>query len=671
MAAPDLKKTPATATAHDMANAIRFLSIDAVNAANSGHPGMPMGMADIATVLFTKFMHFDPSAPNWLGRDRFVLSNGHGSMLLYSVLHLTGYDLPLQEIRNFRQLHSKTPGHPEYGHTPGVEVTTGPLGQGVATAVGLALAQEMMAARFGEALFDNKTYVAVGDGCLMEGISHEACDLAGHLKLKNLVLLFDDNGISIDGKTSLTTSVDMLKRFEAYGFATTTCNGHDHADIERALTWAQHQTKPSFIACKTHIGYGSPKVVDSAKAHGSPLGAEEADAVRQALGWPYAPFEVPQHVYDAWAQAADKGRAKHAQWQQAWAKLDKSAQAAMTAAQSGTLSATAAEALLTLKETAMADRPALATRQCSGNVLDALAPHLPHLVLGSADLTGSVNTKAKGVEGVSAADFSQRYMFYGVREHAMGAIMNGLTLYGTFRAAGGTFLTFADYMRPAIRLAALMEIGTVFILTHDSIGLGEDGPTHQAVEHLAMLRATPNVLTFRPCDQIETAECWELALAATKTPSCMVLSRQGMPTQRTEATTNKSAKGAYVLADCDGTPQGIFIATGSEVGIAIEAHTTLATQGIKTRVVSMPCMELFARQPQTYQDSVLPPAVTARVAIEAAAPFGWHRWLGSHGVMMGMEGFGASAPAKHLYTHFGLTASAAAQTMTNLVKNKG
>ncbi|MBI1362607.1 MAG: transketolase [Proteobacteria bacterium] len=651
-----------------MANAIRFLSIDAVNAANSGHPGMPMGMADIATVLFTKFMHFDPQAPAWLGRDRFVLSNGHGSMLLYSVLHLSGYNLPLQELKNFRQLGSKTPGHPEYGHTPGVEVTTGPLGQGVATAVGLALAQEMMAARYGTTLFGNKTYVAVGDGCLMEGISHEACDLAGHLKLKNLVLLFDDNGISIDGKTSLATSVDMAKRFEAYGFATTTCDGHDHTDIERALTWANKQDKPSFIACKTHIGYGSTKVVDSAKAHGSPLGTDEADAVRKALNWPHAPFEIPQNIYDAWATAADKGRAKHADWQKAWNKLDKATQAAITAAQSDVLSADVLGALKPLKDKAVADKPALATRQCSGNVLDVLSPLLPHLVLGSADLTGSVNTKAKGLENLSPDDFGQRYICYGVREHAMGAVMNGLTLYGTFRAAGGTFLTFADYMRPAIRLAALMEIGTVFVLTHDSIGLGEDGPTHQAVEHLAMLRATPNVLTFRPCDQIETAECWELALKATKTPSCMVLSRQGMATQRSDTAENKSAKGAYILADCDGTPEGIFMATGSEVGIAMDAHKALSTQGIKTRVVSMPCMELFAKQSKAYRDSVLPPSVTARVAIEAATPFGWHRWLGIDGVMMGMEGFGASAPAKDLYTHFGLTADAATKTMTNLVK---
>ena len=668
MAAPELQKTTPAATPQDMANAIRFLSIDAVNAANSGHPGMPMGMADIATVLFTKFMHFDPTAPNWLGRDRFVLSNGHGSMLLYSTLHLCGYDLSLDELKNFRQLGSKTPGHPEFGHTPGVEVTTGPLGQGIATAVGLALGQEMMAAKYGKELFDNKTYVTVGDGCLMEGISHEACDLAGHLKLKNLIVLFDDNGISIDGKTSLTTSVDMLKRFEAYGFDTATCDGHNHDDIERVLAWAQNNKRPSFIACKTHIGYGSDKVVDTAKAHGSPLGADEAANVRKALDWSYEPFEVPETVYQAWSHAAEKGKAKHAAWQALWQKLDEAAKQNILTASQNTLTDAQQKALNTLKTTAVADAPALATRQASGNVLDALISRMPYMVLGSADLTGSVNTKAIGLNYLSADDFSQNYLPYGIREHAMGAIMNGLTLYGTFRAAGGTFLTFADYMRPAIRLAALMEVGSIFVLTHDSIGLGEDGPTHQAVEHLAMLRATPNVYTFRPCDQVETAECWELALKATKTPSCMVLSRQSMPAQRTDVSKNMCAFGAYVLADCDGTPEGIFLATGSEVGIAMDAHKALADKGIKTRVVSVPCMELFEAQPQSYQDSVLPPQVTARIAIEAASPMPWYRWVGQQGKVMGMTTFGASAPAPELYKHFGLTATAATDLMTTLVK---
>ena len=668
MAAPELQKTTPAATPQDMANAIRFLSIDAVNAANSGHPGMPMGMADIATVLFTKFMHFDPAAPNWLGRDRFVLSNGHGSMLLYSTLHLCGYDLSLDELKNFRQLGSKTPGHPEFGHTPGVEVTTGPLGQGIATAVGLALGQEMMAAKYGKELFDNKTYVTVGDGCLMEGISHEACDLAGHLRLKNLIVLFDDNGISIDGKTSLTTSVDMLKRFEAYGFDTATCDGHNHNDIERVLAWAQNNKRPSFIACKTHIGYGSDKVVDTAKAHGSPLGADEAANVRKALDWSYAPFEVPEHIYQAWSIAAEKGKAKHTAWQALWQKLDEAAKQNILTASQNTLTDAQQKALDTLKTTAVADAPALATRQASGNVLDALISRMPYMVLGSADLTGSVNTKATGLNYLSADDFSQNYLPYGIREHAMGAIMNGLTLYGTFRAAGGTFLPFADYMRPAIRLAALMEVGSIFVLTHDSIGLGEDGPTHQAVEHLAMLRATPNVHTFRPCDQVETAECWELALKATRTPSCMVLSRQSMPAQRTDVSKNMSAYGAYVLADCDGTPEGIFLATGSEVGIAMDAHKALADKGIKTRVVSVPCMELFEAQPQSYQDSVLPPQVKARIAIEAASPMPWYRWVGQQGKVMGMTTFGASAPAPELYKHFGLTATAATDLMTTLVK---
>ena len=653
-----------------MANALRFLAIDAVNQAESGHPGMPMGMADIATVLFTEFMNFNPQDPNWSGRDRFILSNGHGSMLQYGLLHLLGYDLPMEEIRNFRQMGSKTPGHPEYGHTPGVETTTGPLGQGFATAVGMALAQKHMAARHGEDIFNNKTYVTVGDGCLMEGVSHEAAEFAGRMKLSGLVALFDSNSISIDGKTEMATGTDIQKRFEAYGWATTQADGHDHAAIRKALNWAQKQDKPAFIEFVTHIGYGSKNMQDTAKAHGSPLGKDEADAVRKELDWPHKPFEVPDDVYAYWQQATEHGKRNYSKWQETWQNLPEEKRLNLEADLSRNVAPGTIKGLRALKQKAAKEQPKIATRKASGACIEVISEHQPDFISGSADLTGSNNTKCEFSTVLSDTNYGGNYIHYGVREFGMATIMNGMSLYGGIRPAGGTFLVFADYLRPGLRLSALMNQPVTYVLTHDSIGLGEDGPTHQPIEHLAMLRVTPNVTTWRPADLTETAECWEANLTQNKKPAVLALSRQGLPTLRDAYTEeNLSAKGAYVLREELGELQGVFLASGSEVHLAVQAHEKLQKRGIHTRVVSVPSLETFLQQSQAYRDETLPPAVSARVVIEAASAYGWHA-LAPEGRFICMDGFGASAPADDLYKHFGITAENAVTGMEQQIKKQ-
>ncbi|MEE8534058.1 MAG: transketolase [Alphaproteobacteria bacterium] len=642
-----------------MANAIRALAMDAVQAANSGHPGMPMGMADVATVLFTRFLKFDPARPDWPDRDRFVLSAGHGSMLLYALLYLTGYeDMTLDQLRNFRQLGSLTPGHPEYGHAPGIETTTGPLGQGIANAVGMALAERLLAARYGEAVVDHFTYVIASDGDLMEGLSHEAASLAGHLRLRKLIVLFDDNHISIDGPTELTVDDDQRARFASYGWQTTAVDGHDPDAVAEAIAAARQSDRPSLIACRTTIGYGAPTKAGTAATHGAPLGADEVAGARAALGWPHPPFEVPDHVLGAWRTASARGAAAATAWDAALAGLDATLAAEFERTRRGDLPPTFDDAVIGLKRRLADERPAWATRKASQEALEALTPAVPEMIGGSADLTGSNNTKAKDMAVVRADDFSGRYIHYGVREHAMAAAMNGLALHRGVIPYGGTFLVFTDYCRPAIRLAALSGLRVIYVMTHDSIGLGEDGPTHQPVEHLAALRAMPNLNVFRPADAVETAECWALALEAPRTPSVIALTRQGVPALRTEHTDdNLCARGGSVLAEADGAAKATLIATGSEVSVAIAARETLQEEGIATRVVSLPCWELFDAQDDAYRASVIDPG-TARVAIEAAAPMGWERYVGEAGTVVGMTSFGASAPAKDVFQHFGITAEA-------------
>ncbi len=649
---------PAQVSAAEMANAIRALSMDAVEQAKSGHPGMPMGMADVATVLFTRFLKFDPAHPDWPDRDRFVLSAGHGSMLLYSLLYLTGYaDMTLEELKRFRQLGSRTAGHPEYGHAAGIETTTGPLGQGLANAVGMALAERLLAARFGGDLVDHHTYVIAGDGCLMEGISHEAISLAGHLKLSRLIVLFDDNGISIDGPISLSCSDDQLARFEASGWDVAACDGHDPAAIAAAIERARASDRPSLIACRTTIGYGAPKKAGTAATHGSPLGAEEVAGARTKLAWPHAPFEIPDGVLAAWRAAGRRGAGEFAAWGRRLAASPERAE--FERRQRGELPEGFAAAIDALKRKISGEAPKLATRQSSQAVIDVLAPVMPELVGGSADLTGSNNTKGKGMAPVTPADFSGGYVYYGVREHGMAAAMNGLALHKGVIPFGGTFLVFTDYCRPAIRLSALMGQRVVYVMTHDSIGLGEDGPTHQPVEHLASLRAMPNLNVFRPADTVETAECWALALASADRPSVLALTRQAVPTVRTAHTDeNLCARGGYVLAPAEGARRVTLIASGSEVEIALAARERLQGEGIGAAVVSLPCWELFAEQPAAYREEVLGRG-SVRVAIEAAGGFGWERHVGPDGAVVGMTGFGASAPAAELYRHFGITADAA------------
>ena len=652
-----------SAVAHArMANAIRALAMDAVEQAKSGHPGMPMGTADIATVLFTRFLKFDPADPAWPDRDRFVLSAGHGSMLLYALLYLTGYPaMTLDQIKRFRQLGSITPGHPEYGHTPGVETTTGPLGQGLANAVGMAIAERHMAAMFGDKLVDHKTYVIASDGDLMEGISHEAIALAGHLKLNKLIVLFDDNGISIDGPLSLADSVDQVKRFQACGWNAWHIDGHDPQAIAAALEKAQASDKPVLIACKTQIGYGAPGKAGKASAHGSPLGAEEIAGARGALGWEHAPFEVPDDVLDEWRTAGARGKTAHAAWSKRLASLEPAARGEFERRMKGDVSKQAlAEAVRKVKEQLAAAPKDIATRASSEFALEALIPALPEMIGGSADLTGSNNTRTKSMKVLSAADFAGRFVHYGVREHGMAAAMNGMALHGGIVPYSGTFLVFSDYCRPAIRLAALMGIRVIHVMTHDSIGLGEDGPTHQPVEHLAAQRAIPNLQVFRPADAVETAECWHLALENRDRPSVLALTRQNVPQLRgAYEAENRCAAGAYEISAAAGKAEVSLFATGSEVSIAVEAQKLLAAEGVPARVVSVPCFELLAQQAEAARRAVIGTA-KVNVGVEAAVRQGWDAIIGSGGAFIGMSSFGASAPYKDLYKQFGVTAEAVA-----------
>ncbi len=647
-----------------MANAIRALSMDAVQAANSGHPGMPMGMADVATVLFTEALKFDAGAPEWPNRDRFVLSAGHGSMLLYSLLYLTGYpEMTIEEIKNFRQFGSKTAGHPEYGHAPGIETTTGPLGQGIGNAVGMALSERLLAARVGSDLIDYHTYVIAGDGCLMEGISQEAISLAGHLKLGKLIVFWDDNSITIDGATSLAVSDSEVKRFEASGWNTVRVDGHDTAAISAAIKTAKGDpSKPWLIACKTQIGYGSPNKAGKSSAHGEALGVDEIKATREKLGWPYAPFEVPEHILSAWRAVGSQHAGLRGQWAKLAAKADAKAQALISERDTNDV---VAKAIVATKNDFAADTAKRATRVWSQLTIERLVPVLPELIGGSADLTGSNGTRTKHHVSVTPENFAGNYIHYGVREHGMAAAMNGIALSGSFIPYGGTFLVFADYCRPSIRLSALMQQRVIYVLTHDSIGLGEDGPTHQPVEHLSALRAIPNLNVFRPADGIETAECWELALTGKGTPSILALSRQAVPNLRGKGDENLSAKGGYVVKAADGARDVTFLATGSEVGLAVEAAATLAKDGIKAAVVSMPSFELFRAQPEGYQHEVLGKA--PRIAIEAGVPQSWYEWLRKSDVFIGMHGFGASAPAGKLFEHFGITAAHAVEAARRAV----
>ena len=643
-----------------MANAIRALSMDAVQAANSGHPGLPMGAADIATVLYTKFLKIDPLAPEWPDRDRFVLSAGHGSMLQYALHYLVGFaDMTLEEIKNFRQLGARTAGHPEYGHAAGIETTTGPLGQGISTAVGMALAERMMNARFGDDLVDHYTYVLASDGDLMEGISHEAISIAGHLKLSRLIVLYDDNGISIDGPLDLAESGDALGRFEAAGWNAVRIDGHDHDAIEAAIAAARTSDKPSLIACKTTIGYGSPNKAGTSGVHGAPLGDDEIALTRESLGWSSEPYEIPSALLDEWRVA---GRA-HASTRKAWEER-LAAQSAETRNRfervvSGDLPQGLDGAVDEFKKQLAEEKPGWATRKASEEVLKAIVPHVPEMIGGSADLTGSNNTKTPEQEPVSADNMAGQFIHWGIREHGMAAAMNGMVLHGGFIPYSGTFLVFSDYSRPAIRLSALMKQRTIHVLTHDSIGLGEDGPTHQPVEHLAALRAIPNTYVFRPADAIETLECWQLALKLDSAPSILALTRQGLPTVRGYEERNGCVHGAYELAAGGSDAQVTIMASGSEISIAMQARDMLKEDGIGARVVSVPCMELFEQQSPATQADILG-ETPLRIAVEAAVRQSWDRYLRPQDIFIGMDGFGASAPAEQLFQHFGITAEAIA-----------
>ena len=643
--------------ARRMANAIRGLSMDGVEKAKSGHPGLPMGAADIATVIYTRFLKFDPTDPHWADRDRFILSAGHGSMLLYSILYLTGTTgMTLDELKNFRQWGSKTPGHPEVGHTPGVEMTTGPLGQGLATSVGFALAERHLNAEFSSDLVDHYTYVLASDGDLMEGISQEAIALAGHLKLNRLIVLWDDNGISIDGPLSISDSVDQRKRFESAGWATAAVDGHDQDAIAAAIEAAHMSDRPTMIACKTVIGFGAPKRAGTSKAHGEPLGAEELAGAKAALGLSPEPFDVPADVMDAWRTSAKRSQGAHAEWKKRVAASSKGEE--FTRRMAGKVSPKLDAAIAGFKAKLAAEPQTVATRKASEMALEVITEAVPELVLGSADLTPSNNTKTKNLTAMSPGDFAGRYIHYGIREHGMAAAMNGMALHGGIIPSGATFMVFTDYCRPSIRLAALMGIRTIQVMTHDSIGLGEDGPTHQPVEHLAALRAMPNLNVFRPADVVETAECWELALKETCTPSILALTRQNLPQLRIGAAgENKSARGAYELVAANGDAQVSIFATGSEVEIAVAAQKALTEKGVKARVVSVPSFEMFARQDDAYRASVIGHA-SVKVGVEAAVRQGWDTLIGNDGIFVGMSSFGASAPYKELYAHFGITAEA-------------
>ena len=648
----------ATRAEHDrMANAIRVLAMDAVEQAKSGHPGLPMGAADIATVLFTRYLKFDPADPRWPDRDRFVLSAGHGSMLIYALLHLLGYEaMTLDELKRFRQIGSLTPGHPENFITPGVETTTGPLGQGLANAVGFAIAERHLAAVFGKEIVDHSTFVLASDGDLMEGISQEAIALAGHLRLNRLIVLFDDNGISIDGPLSLADSVDQVKRFEAAGWAATRIDGHDPEAIAAAIEKAKVSDRPTLIACRTQIGFGAPTKAGTEKCHGSPLGAEEIAGARKALGWSEAPFQIPTDVLTAWRAAGQRSKNARKDWDKRVAALAADKRAEFERRIGGELPAAALGAAVRKVKEALAAQPKdIATRNASESALESLVPAVPEMIGGSADLTGSNNTRTKAMKAMSAADYSGRFIHYGVREHGMAAAMNGMALHGGIIPYSGTFLVFADYCRPAIRLAALMGERVIHVMTHDSIGLGEDGPTHEPVEHLASLRAIPNLHVFRPCDAVETVECWQLALEARETPSILALTRQALPQLRkTLDESNRCAAGAYEIAPADGKAQVSIFASGSEVSIAVEARKLLADKGVATRVVSVPCFELFFAASEQDRRAVIGDA-PVKVGVEAAVRQGWDAIIGTDGAFVGMSSFGASAPYKDLYKHFGIT----------------
>ena len=643
-----------TARYAPMANAIRALSMDAVEQANSGHPGMPMGMADVATVLFAEQLRFDPAAPKWPDRDRFVLSAGHGSMLLYSLLYLTGYQSPtITDIASFRQLHSVCAGHPENIELEGAEATTGPLGQGLAMAVGMAIAERHMNAEFGGELCDHQTWVVAGDGCLMEGINHEAIGLAGNLQLGHLNVLWDHNSITIDGGTSLSTCEDILARYAATGWHTVACDGHDYADISKALAKAAKDPRPSLVACKTIIGKGAPDKQGTHNVHGSPLGADEIAKARKVLGWDSPPFVVPDDVLADWRTLGAKGAAEHAKWKDRLAKNARGDE--FSARMAGDLPALTGWHDYRAK--LAADMPKLATRKSSENALTVLTAAVPALIGGSADLTGSNNTKTASTPPLDHTDYAGRYVYYGIREFGMAAAINGMALHGGIVPYGGTFLVFSDYCRNAIRLAALQQIRSIFVLTHDSIGLGEDGPTHQPIEHVASLRAIPGLWMFRPADAMETAECWELAIGRKDGPSALALTRQNLPALRSDSDENRSAKGAYRLVAAIAKKQVVLLATGSEVQLAVEAAKSLEADGIGADVVSMPCWELFEAQDATYQGSLIPHDLLA-VSIEAGTTFGWHKWTGRDGLNIGIDRFGLSAPAEELFKYFGLTPEA-------------
>ncbi len=649
-----------------MANAIRALSMDAIQTANSGHPGMPMGMADVASILFTKHLKFDPAWPEWPDRDRFILSAGHGSMLLYSLLYLTGYDNPtMEDIKNFRQLHTPCAGHPEVGELPGVEMTTGPLGQGLASSVGFALAERLSNARMGD-IIDHHTYVICGDGCLMEGISHEAISMAGHLKLGKMIVLWDDNGICIDGSTRATVSDDQIARFAASGWHTQAINGHDMEEIDAAITAARQDGRPSMIACRTTIGYGAPTKQGTSGVHGAPLGAEEIAAARKMLNWPHAPFVIPEDILDHWHEAGKRSQGLSEKWKVAFDSLDEAVKADFTRRLDKQLPADFTKVINGYKKTLAENSVKVATRKASLMALDIINPLVGETIGGSADLTGSNLTKSADMTVITADDFSGRYIYYGVREFAMAAVMNGLALHGEYIPYGGTFMVFTDYCRSAIRLSALMKQRAIYVMTHDSIGLGEDGPTHQPVEHLMSLRVMPNLAVYRPADAVETAESWACALQDTSRPSVLALTRQSLTPVRLEHTNeNLVARGGYELRAAEGVAKVTIIATGSEVELAIAARATLQADNIPTRVVSMPSTDVFDEQPQDYRDKVLGNA-PVNVSIEAGSRFGWERYVGRDGIIIGMDSFGASAPAEELYEYFGITADA----IVNAVKDK-
>ena len=644
-----------------MANAIRFLSAEAIEKAKSGHPGMPLGMADVAAVLFGKYLNVNPDAPRWFNRDRFVLSAGHGSMLLYSLFYLLGYrDITIEDIKNFRQLGAKTAGHPEFGHLSGIDMTTGPLGQGISSAVGMALAERVINAKFGDLLCNHYTYAICGDGCLMEGISEEAISLAGLWKLNKLIVFWDNNNITIDGTVDKASCTDQIARFKAVGWNTISINGHDYAQIETAIETAQKSDKPTLIACKTTIGFGAPSKQGTSKVHGAPLGADELAMMKQNLGWTAAPFEVPVDAMAAWRAAGQKAAAQYELWEQQAAQ-----NAEFLKYINNELPQNWDKALNELKKQTIKEQTKVATRKASQMCLNDLVRFVPQMIGGSADLAASNLTFADGMKTITASDYNGNNIMYGIREHAMGAILNGLALHGGVIPYGGTFFVFSDYLRPSMRLAALMGLRVIYVLTHDSIGVGEDGPTHQPIEHLASYRAMPNINVFRPCDVVETAEAWQLAVLNEKTPSILALSRQNVPTLRETADENKTAKGGYIISAAQGVIKATLIATGTEVSLAVDAQKQLRNLGIEVNVVSMPCFELFDRQPEEYRRAVL--GSVPRIAIEAGSTFGWHKYVGDNGAVLGIDSFGASGKGDEVYAHFGLTVENVVKTVQKFI----